>query len=71
MRLVHADVLLSGMADKALDRVDEIPLSTAGETESGNGAGYPDKISFKITDVSEYRRNHDGNGAVKQTDGAV
>lgn len=71
MCLVHTDVLLSGMADKALDGVDEIPLSTARETKSGNGAGYPDKISFKITDVSEYWRNHNDNGAVKQADGTV
>ena len=47
------------------------PLSTARETKSGNGAGYPDKISFKITDVSEYWRNHNDNGAVKQADGTV
>ena len=29
------------------------------------------ELENNITDVSEYRRNYDGNGAVKQTDGAV
>jgi hypothetical protein len=66
-----AAISIANAVDKALARMDEIPLSTARETKSGNGAGYPDKISFKITDVSEYWRNHNDNGAVKQADGTV